>query len=256
MKTKLTLFAFILIGLTHANAQNTLMDQYLGRDTLKIRNWYSMTASEIIFSYGEVKSFTGPATTETYKLNNIVRFTCFFHIQEQFHYNFNNHFGLYTGIGIRNVGLINDIYISDSLSSVTVKQRSYSLGIPLALKIGNMKQGAFLALGAEAELMFAYKEKILYNDQKTKFYDWFSDNVNLINPSLFADIRFSGGSYVRFKYYMMDFLKDKDMSFQVPTTKTDVYYRPESSTMMYIAIGSSFRNRPHHKHHTSSKTDV
>lgn len=256
MKLKLSFITIMMLGFFSAKAQNTIMDRYLGRDTLLIRNWYSMSASEIIFSWGEVKSYKAPGSTETVALDNIVRFTCFFHFQQQFHYNFNNHFGLFTGFGVRNVGLINKINISDSLGDVTVKQRSYSLGVPIALKFGNMKKGTFLALGAEAELMFAYKKKILYNDQKDKYTDWFSDDVNLFNPSLFADIRFNGGSYIRFKYYLVDFLKDKEMRFSIPTTSiTNFYYKPESSQMMYIAIGTSFRNRTHNKKH-STKTDV
>src|SRR3954469_7046220 len=214
MKAK-SILLIITLACTQAQAQkkDELKEKLRSytNDTSRIGNWYTMSASELIFSGGEVKS--GGKT-----LDNVIRFSAFLHFQQQFHYNFNNTFGLYTGFGLRNVGFINRINISDSLGDVTVKQRSYSLGVPLALKIGNMKKGVFLALGAEAELMFAYKQKILYNDQKYKYDKWFSDKVNIINPSVFADIRFKQGSYIRVKYYLLDFLKDQDMSFIAPTT--------------------------------------
>ena len=66
-------------------------------------------------------------------LDNVVRFTAFFHFQEQFHYNFNKTFGLFTGFGVRNIGFINKIPVENA-GFATMKQRSYSFGVPLALK--------------------------------------------------------------------------------------------------------------------------
>ncbi len=255
MKTKIILCFILAITVLHATAQNksskeeelkTFREEIdrMFKGTAPVHQWYPMSTSELIFSWGEVKS-------NGQTLDNIVRFTCFFHFQQQFHYNFSNGFGLYTGFGVRNVGFINEVPV-DAYSTATVKQRSYSLGIPLALKLGNLPKGTFLALGAEVEWMFAYKQKVLYNDQKIKDTDWFSNEVNPINPSLFADIRFAGGAYIRFKYYLLDFLKDKNMDFIPPDylTNTPVYYRPESSKLMYVAIGLSFYQWKHHAHKT------
>src|SRR4051812_12426452 len=104
----------LLFGGCHSNAQGIMEDpkqqlkKYYMRDTMLIRNWYSMTASEIIFSGGEVK--TGGKT-----LDNVPRFTVFFHFQKQYHYNFSNALGIYTGFGVRNVGFINRLPINDSM---------------------------------------------------------------------------------------------------------------------------------------------
>lgn len=69
---------------------------------------------------------------------------------------------MYTGFGIRYVGMINDLN-----DSVRVKQRTYNVGIPVAVKFGNMNswQGA---LGFEAEFAVAYKQKVYVNGEKRK----------------------------------------------------------------------------------------
>jgi hypothetical protein len=194
---------------------------------------YWLSASEFIFSGGSVSATGGPFNTEM-DINPIVRFTCFFHLQEQFHYNFNESIGLYTGAGIRNVGMINDLN-----DSIKVKQRVYSLGVPIALKLGALPDKFNIALGAELELFFHYKQKVFYDDEKFKKTEWFSDKVNIVNPSVFIDIHSGRGAYVRFKYYLLDFLVENKQDIKlygVPYT-----YQPESSKMFYVSIGTTIK---------------
>jgi hypothetical protein len=197
-----------------------------------VKAWYGMEAYEFIFSKGEVKA--GAQT-----LDNIVRFTGFFNGQSQRHYNFSNHFGMITGIGIRNVGLLNKYDLPDG--KFEMKNRAYSIGVPLAFKLGGMVNGNYIAFGAEAEYMFQYKRKIWYNRNDTKTSEWFSNEVNGFNPSLFADIRFHNGTFFRFKYYLNDFLSDKSTTFYLPDSNIPVTLNPEKSTMWYISIGSAFK---------------
>ena len=200
-----------------------------------IHSSYGVSAYEFIFSFGEVKN-AGQA------LDNVVRFTPVFNPQHQSHYNFSNGVGLYTGFGIRNVGFINRFSVP-SEAEVTVKQRAYSFGVPLAVKLGNMEKGMYIALGVEAELMFHYKEKILQGDHNTKSSSWFSSDVNQFNPSLFADIRFHNGTFFRFRYYLDDFLKEKNMDFYLPVSGTKVNYTPTQSTLFYFSIGTAIKIR-------------
>ncbi|MBL7928684.1 MAG: hypothetical protein JNL47_04285 [Bacteroidia bacterium] len=186
---------------------------------------YILSASELIFSSGEV-------TDGDMKIDPVVRFSGFFHFQTQAHYDFNKFAGVYTGIGMRNVGFINKLN-----DSVRIKQRSYSLGIPFAVKLGDMNERVWVAAGAEAELMFAYKQKVFYGGQKFKNHKWFSDKVNLFNPSVFAEVKFKRGGYIRAKYYLKDFLqKDKQdiRLFGVPYE-----FSPEESKLFYLSIGSA-----------------
>ncbi|MFI5219779.1 MAG: hypothetical protein ACHQNT_09850 [Bacteroidia bacterium] len=225
MKRPALTLAFFLLVIFKGHSQSMNDD--------KKSNVYSMGASELIFSFGDVKD-------PNLMIDPIVRFTVFFHYQHQFHYDFNAKTGLYFGLGVRNVGFINTLN-----DSIKIKQRSYSLGIPLAFKIGSMQNKTWLAVGGEAEMMFAYKQKVFYADQEFKNNEWFSDKVNIFNPSVFAEIHFKGGSYLRFKYYLMDFLQEDKQDvklFGVPFA-----YHPESSKLFYVAIGTAINHKDYRK---------
>ncbi len=195
---------------------------------------YWVSASEFIFSGGDVIAYDG-ATLREIDVNPIVRFSGFFHFQAQFHADFNKAMGIYTGVGIRNVGMINEL--NDSLK---VKQRVYSLGVPLALKFGSMPNKFYVALGGEAELFFHYKQKIFYDDEKFKQNEWFSDKVNLFNPSVFLDIHFPKGAYIKFKYYLFDFLQEENQNIRYDGNVFDYY--PTESKMFYVSIGTTMRS--------------
>ncbi|MBL0343173.1 MAG: hypothetical protein IPP71_21275 [Bacteroidetes bacterium] len=122
---------------------------------------YWKSASELIFSLGNVEALG--AGNQNMDVSAVLRFSAFFHFQEQLHFDFGNNFGMYTGIGIRNVGFINKLN-----DSITLKQRVYSLGIPIAFKLGNLPGGFYVAAGAEGELFFHYKQKVFYDDEKFK----------------------------------------------------------------------------------------
>jgi hypothetical protein len=197
-----------------------------------IKAGYGMAVYEFIFSAGEVES-------NGVKLDNVTRFSGFFNSQSQRHYNFSKGFGIFMGIGVRNVGLINKYSLADG--KFEIKQRAYSIGVPLAFKLGGMERGNYIALGAEAEYMFHYKRKLFYGGNSSKTSKWFSNEVSQFNPSLFADIRFHNGTFFRFKYYLNDFLNDKETSFFLPDSQIEVNYKPEKSTMFYVSVGSAFK---------------
>ena len=197
-----------------------------------VKAWYGMEAYEFIFSGGEVEAGGK-------KLDNIIRFTAFFNGQSQRHYNFSNGLGLFTGIGLHNVGQLNKF--DGPEAKVEMKQRAYSIGVPLAFKLGNMVNGNYIAFGVEAEYMFQYKRKVWYKGEDDKTSEWFSDEVNGFNPSLFTDIRFHNGTFFRFKYYMNDFLADKTTTFNLPDTNIPVSFKPEKSTMWYFSFGTAFK---------------
>jgi hypothetical protein len=199
--------------------------------------FYSKNANEFIFSWGNVNedsssnvNFPGGSVNA----EPVIRFSAFFNSQEQFHYDFNNALGFYTGIGVRNVGFINNFG-----DSIKVKQRQYTLGVPLALKLGSLRKGFYLAFGGELELFFNYKQKVFYNNSKAKFSEWFSSkNANLINPSVFAELNFKQGQYIRFRYYINDFLKENRNGINYNSGKVLPYdFTP--SQLMYISIGTA-----------------
>lgn len=196
-----------------------------------IKHFYVATGGELIFAFADVDAFL-------MQDDNKLRFSLFPHVQQQYQYNFSKHIGFYTGFSIINVGMKN-IFNSNTNVEFELKQRSMSFGIPLALKLGNLEKGNYIALGATAEIMFHYKQKLYYNDEKIKRTDWFSDDVNLFNPSVYIDIRNKVGTYIRFKYYLSDFLVGQTQTFNLTNTLS-VNYTATQSTLFYISVGHTF----------------
>lgn len=193
------------------------------------KKYYWAGSSEFIFSLGNLET-KAPVIKES----PVIRFSGFFNYQSQFHYNFSNNLGFYTGLGIRNIGFINKLD-----DSIKVKQRVYSFGIPLAVKIGNMDKSAYAAFGGELELFFNYKQKTFYGDTKSKFNDWFSDRTDLLNPSVFLELKEKRGGYIRFKYYLNDFLNPEKQTITVNNIAYPFY--PVKSNLFYISIGSTLK---------------
>ncbi|MBK7856389.1 MAG: hypothetical protein IPJ79_17195 [Bacteroidetes bacterium] len=242
---KVNLIIIFCCAIFLSNAQNSTSSSAVKWQSKK---WQRQDAGELIFSGGDLKQ-----KGSTDAADNIVRFSMFFHFQNQFHYDFTKALGFYTGIGVRNVGFIHEWKYGEE--DLKMKHRSYSLGMPVALKIGNFEKGVYGALGAEAELMFAYKRKLFYDGDQSKESEWFSDKVNLFNPSVFAEIRFKRGGYIRAKYYLMEFLTDKKDKFVLPGTSQEVEFTPGDNNLFSISVGSVLRARLKKKT-PATRTDV
>lgn len=172
---------------------------------------YHSNGGEIIFSGADV-GFQG------LDVNSNIRFTLFFHTQHHLNLDLGNNIGLFTGFGIRNIGLITEDYYQnigflgidnthpDYNKNTRMKRRSYSLGFPVALKLGSFRDHFFLFGGYEWEWMFHYKQKLFLEGNKYKFREWTSDRVNPWIPSFFAGIQFPQGFRLKFKYYLDNFL--------------------------------------------------
>lgn len=133
-------------------------------------------------------------------LNGAVRFAPFFNLQNNMNIDFSEKAGLFLGLGIHNVGFIYDVD-----ENIKKKVRSYNLGIPVGLKIGNMA-GTYLYGGYEVEFPFAYKEKTFVNEEKDKFTKWFS-NRTPIQQSFLVGVQLPRGANLKFKYYFTNFYK-------------------------------------------------
>ena len=199
---------------------------------------YMTTGGEVILSGADV-NFNGT------DVNTNMRFTIFFHLQQQVNFDLTNNVGLYTGLGIRNVGLIMEDYYQNVGYDVDqtdpnynkntkVKHRSYSLGFPLAFKLGSFDDNFFVFGGMEYEWMFHYKQKKFIDGEKYKFKQWTSDRVNPWIPSWFAGVQFPGGFNLKFKYYLDDFL-NKDFTGQDFGVDVD-YSQFESTGIWYISF--------------------
>jgi hypothetical protein len=235
----------IIVLLSLAALQASAQDSTALKNAAPLRTWYEMSGSELIFSSGDVSSYGQ-------KLKNEGRFTGFFHINSQAHYDYTSAFGMYSGLSLINVGFINRLPLANG-EDLRLIQRSYSLGVPLAFKLGNMRKRSYLALGASAEYMFHYRQRAYYNGKKDITSNWFPNQVRPFNAAVFAELHLSKGFFIRAKYYLNDFLRDQDFSIPVPGTSDVVSFRPTQSRLSYLSIGWVLKAR---KKQRAKKSEV
>jgi len=191
-------------------------------------------------------------------VNTNMRFTLFFHTQQFINFDLNDKFGLFTGFAIRNVGLIMEDYYQlvtagtdvgqghpDYNKNTKIKHRSYTLGFPLAFKIGSFDNNYFFYAGGEYEWNFAYKQKKFIDGEKYKFTDGTSDRMNPWIPSLFAGVQLPGGVNLKFKYYLKDFL-NQDFTGTDFGEQVD-YSQFESSNIWYISLAFMLNRKQFNK---------
>lgn len=160
---------------------------------------YSTTSGELIFSFADINA-SGSSQ------GSILRFSPVFNFQNWVNIDKSDHLGFFTGLSVRNVG-----FITDESSTVRKKYRTYNLGLPIGIKIGNLSD-RFLFFGYEIELPFHYKEKTFVNEDKTdKINVWFSDRTPTFTHSLMAGFQLPYGATIKFKYYLTNFF---NKSFQ------------------------------------------
>jgi hypothetical protein len=189
---------------------------------VKAQDVYTVTSGEIIFGQNQsafTSSFLQQYPGASLGASNL-RFTIFLHLGQYVHYDFSNGVGLYTGLALRNVGMITDETLPQtvsltnqevSYSNYNIVRRQYMLGVPLALKLGSFKDHFYVFGGGEFELAFVYKEKYWTDSYdrsgvKTKSVTWFGNQTPAFLPSLFGGIQFPRGFNLKFTYYLDDFL--------------------------------------------------
>ncbi|WP_020533683.1 hypothetical protein [Flexithrix dorotheae] len=192
---------------------------------------YSTSGLEIIFSGAAVHEKSGQQGS------NILRFAPVFNFQSMLNYDANPNLGIFSGIAIRNVGFIYD----PPNSGERKKYRTYNLGVPFGVKIGQLRQGFFYG-GYELELPFHYKEKTIVNEQKSKFSVWFSNRTPTLTHSFFAGIQLPKGFNLKFKYYLTNFFNhgytetDSDGNTSQP-------YAGFDANVFYISLNANlFKN--------------
>jgi hypothetical protein len=156
---------------------------------------YTTTSGELIFSFADI-------TIDGNEEGSVMRFSPVINIQNWVNIDKSDNFGLFTGLSVRNVGVIFD---DPTDPNIRYKARTYNIGVPIGVKIGNLS-GRFLFVGYELEIPVNYKQKTFINEEKEdKDNIWFSDRVNTINHSIMAGVQLPYGATLKFKYYFTNF---------------------------------------------------
>ena len=160
---------------------------------------YTTSGLEVIFSFTDIEQ-GGVSQSST------LRFAPVFNLSTMLNRDVSDRFGLFTGLAVRNVGYIFDNY-DDFAENATYKKkfRSYNLGVPVGIKIGDLDR-MFIYAGYEAEIAFLYKEKTFEGGDKIdKITGWFSDRQDIFQHGFLVGVQLPKGANLKFKYYLSDF---------------------------------------------------
>jgi hypothetical protein len=219
---------------------------------------YTTSGGEIIFSWGDLK-YTD-AFQSSYDQASIssqpVRFTTFLHLQQRWHLDLNNSIGFFTGLSLRNIGMTSDEVLPENYQDANptyfnakIIRRTYSVGVPLAIKLGSFNDHLYVYAGGEMEWAFHYKEKWWDNHSrsgsKTKTTTWWPNQVTTFLPSAFVGLQFPGGVNLKFKYYLENFLNSKEYNnYANATNRSHVVSdltKYEQSNLFYVSISFNFK---------------
>ena len=160
---------------------------------------YATTGLEVIFSMADIND-NGADMSSTLRFEPVIN------IETMYNADLSNNFGIFSGLAIRNVGYIYDHYTDPSNEAIYKKKfRSYNIGVPLGIKIGNLDR-MFLYGGYEVELAWLYKERTYESGDKINTTKgWFSDRQNIFQHGFLVGVQFPYGANLKFKYYLSEF---------------------------------------------------
>ena len=185
---------------------------------------YWSTGFEMLFSFADIQQ-------DGISKSSIIRWAPVFNVQTFFNYDASKNFGLFSGIGVRNVG-----FIYDEDEATRKKYRTYNMGIPFGIKAGNFEK-TFVYAGYEIEFPFNYKEKTFVNNQKSKYTEWFTDRVPTVYHTVLIGVQLPKGVNIKFKYYLTGFFNQDFV--QVDGTTGDPYkpYENLDVNVFFFSIG-------------------
>ena len=151
--------------------------------------------------------------------NSPVRFTYILNWGFTFNLNITRHLGVYTGIDVKNIGFI------EQAGGITTKRRSYNIGAPVGIKIGNLAlKKPYVFFGGGIDVPVNYREKsFAIRNQKTKFSEWFSERTPQTMPYMFLGLAVNRGATLKLQYYPGNFLNPNfQQNGQKPYANYDV----------------------------------
>ncbi len=172
------------------------------------------------------------------------RYTSVLHIGAQLNYDISAYLGLYTGLGIKNIGFIEKYFGGDS----TVIRRVYTLGVPLGIKLGKVNQGKYFFLGGGLDMPFHYKEKgFVKRGDKDKTREWFSQRTPTFMPNIFVGYRHKTGLKAKLQYYPGNFMDPNYTRMEFGSQVRP--YRGYDVQLIMLSLGMDIPYHRKHKEH-------
>lgn len=138
-----------------------------------------------------------------------LRFSLFFNAGYHLHYDLTRYSGVFSGFDLKNIGYIH------KENGVTTKRRVYAIGVPIGVKIGDLRNHNFVFGGVGFDFPINYKEKVIEGrGNKDKFNEWFSDRTPWVMPYLFMGKSWKRGFSLKLQYYPGHFMNDEYRDLQ------------------------------------------
>jgi hypothetical protein len=169
-----------------------------------------------------------------------LRFSFIANIGLHFNYDFDEYFGMFTGLGIKNIGF------TEKLNDSTIKRRVYTIGAPIGFKFGNILGRRYVLLGGGVDVPFHYKEKGMRRRAKSKSGGFFNDKTALAMPYLFAGFSMKPGLTFKLQFYPSNFF-NVDYEEQSPGGKTVRPLRGYDARLLLVSLGLDVRYRKSEK---------
>jgi hypothetical protein len=149
---------------------------------------------------------------------NGVRFSWFFNMSQNYKHNFGKNVQLSTGVALKNIGTSNTF--SSFGTEYRVIDRFYTLGVPVALRFGNIAKRKWFGIDGGLDMPINRKVKFWEVDSKrstkvkTKVADtWSRYGYNPVAPYVGASFSFNRIG-VKYSYYLQPFVKGGQEDFQ------------------------------------------
>ncbi len=183
-----------------------------------------------------------------------VRFSML-NIGYHFNYDFDEHFGIFTGLGIKNIGFIEKVDRPNTDKDSTIKRRVYTIGVPLGFKLGNLAKKHYGFIGGGIDVPFNYREKgFVDRGSKTKFNEFWSRRTPEYMPYIFAGFAYGKGSTFKVQYYPSNFF-NTEYNETYATGPTMYPYRGYNVNLLYVSLGIDIRYKMHGKKAADSDGD-
>jgi hypothetical protein len=181
------------------------------------------------FIQNTLPSVIGGSSTNS---TGTLRFSWFFNAGFTFNFNLSRHIGAFTGIDLKNLGLI-----QKGTDGYTYKQRTYNIGAPVGLKFGNMaSKSAYLFLGGGLDVPINYKnKKFEIRSEKIKYNEWFSNATPALMPYVFAGFVLRRGLSFKMQYYPGNYLNPDYVHNGIKINAG------ENVQLLYLSVGVSMK---------------